>query len=206
MGYNYSSCANFNGNLTKSPLSLANRWVITFYVAVITSVEPLQWRHNGRDSVPNHQHHDCFLNRLFRRRSKKTSMLRVTGLCAGNSPGTGEFPAQRASNAEIFSIWRRHHDGKGYVNISIGLFVGLFVCQQHDEKTGRTDFHGMFKIGRLWHEGRAVSIGDVLFSALDPGSTVHFLDPCFSNITEQLVIRISWNFQNMSGTTQEIIN
>ena len=44
--------------------------------------------------------HDCLLSRLFRRRSKKTSKLRVTGLGAGNSPGTGEFPAQRTSNAE----------------------------------------------------------------------------------------------------------
>ena len=33
----------------------------------------------------------------FRRRSKKTSKLGVTGLCAGNSPGTGEFPTQMAS-------------------------------------------------------------------------------------------------------------
>ena len=46
---------------------------------------------------------------LFRRRSKKTSKLRVTGLCAGNSPVTGEFPAQMASNAENASIWWRHH-------------------------------------------------------------------------------------------------
>ena len=37
---------------------------------------------------------------LFRRRSKKTSKLGVTGLCAGNSPVTGEFPAQMAGNAE----------------------------------------------------------------------------------------------------------
>ena len=44
------------------------------------------WRHNGRGSVSNHQPHDCLLNRLFRRRSKKTSKLRVTGLCVGNSP------------------------------------------------------------------------------------------------------------------------
>ena len=49
-----------------------------------------EWRHNGRDSVSNHQPHDCLLNRLFRRRSKKTSQLRVTGLFAG---------AQMASNA-----------------------------------------------------------------------------------------------------------
>ena len=70
----------------------------------------LQWRHNGRDGVSNHQPHDCLLNRLFRRRSKKTSKLRVTGLCAGNSPGTSEFPTQMASNAENGSIWWRHHD------------------------------------------------------------------------------------------------
>ena len=69
----------------------------------------LQWRFNGRDSVSNHQPHNCLLNRLFRRRSKKTSKLRVTGLCEGNSPGTGEFPAQRASYAENASIWWRHH-------------------------------------------------------------------------------------------------
>ena len=70
----------------------------------------LQWRHNKRDGVSNHQTHDCLLNRLFRRRSKKTSKLRVTGLCEGNSPVTGEFPAQRASNAGNVSIWWRHHD------------------------------------------------------------------------------------------------
>ena len=65
--------------------------------------------HYGRDSVSNHQPHECLLNRLFRRRSKKISKLRVTGLCAGNSPGIGEFPAQMASKAEKVSIWWRHH-------------------------------------------------------------------------------------------------
>ena len=40
----------------------------------------------------------------------KTSKLRVTGLCAGNSPGTGEFPAQMTSNAENVSIWWHHHE------------------------------------------------------------------------------------------------
>ena len=45
----------------------------------------LQWRHNGRDSISNHQPHDRLLSRLFRCRSKKTSKPRVTGLCAGNS-------------------------------------------------------------------------------------------------------------------------
>ena len=41
---------------------------------------------------------------------QKTSKLRVTGLCTGNSPGTDEFPAQMGSNAENASIWWRHHD------------------------------------------------------------------------------------------------
>ena len=69
----------------------------------------LQWRHNGRNGISNHQPHDCLLNRLFRCRSKKTSKLCVTGLCAGNSLVTSEFPAQRASNGENVSIWWRHH-------------------------------------------------------------------------------------------------
>ena len=47
---------------------------------------PLQWRHNERGVVSNHRHLDGLLNPLFRRGSKKTSKLRVAGLCAGNSP------------------------------------------------------------------------------------------------------------------------
>ena len=63
-----------------------------------------QSSHNELDGVSDHQPHDCILNRLFRRRSKKISKLRVTDLCAGNSPLTGEFPAQKASNAENVSF------------------------------------------------------------------------------------------------------
>ena len=86
-----------------------NGWIKLLGESNQMQMKSLEWRHNGRDSVSNHQPHDCSLNRLFRRRSKKPSKLRVTGLCAGNSPGTGEFPAQRASNAENVSIWWRHH-------------------------------------------------------------------------------------------------
>ena len=71
----------------------------------------LQWRHDERDGVSIHQPHNCLLKRLFRRRSKKTPKLRVTGFCVGNSQVTGEFPAQRASNAENVPIWWRHHGG-----------------------------------------------------------------------------------------------
>ena len=41
---------------------------------------------------------------------RKMWKLRVTGLCAANSPDAGEFPAQMASNAENVSIWWRHHE------------------------------------------------------------------------------------------------
>ena len=69
----------------------------------------IQWRHNEHASVSNHQRLHCLLNCRFRHRSKETSKLRVTGLCVGNSPATGEFPAQKASNAENVYIWWRHH-------------------------------------------------------------------------------------------------
>ena len=92
----------------------------------------LQWRHNERVGVSNHQPHDCLLNRLFRPRSKKTSKLRVTG----------EFPAQSASNAENVSIWWRHHViarkiKKGYENIT--KHVGINQ-NKHDLK------HFIFKM------------------------------------------------------------
>ena len=72
------------------------------------SLVSVQWRHNELDSLSNGRRLLCLLNCWFRRRSKKTLKLCVTGLCEGNSPVTGEFPAQKASNVENVSIWWRH--------------------------------------------------------------------------------------------------
>ena len=80
-----------------------------------------------RDDVSAHQRHDYLFNRLFRHRSKKTSKLCVTGLCGGNSPMTGEFPTQRASNAEKVSIWWRLH-----VKTLIELISLFFLVTQPD--------------------------------------------------------------------------
>ena len=106
----------------------------------------LQWRHNGHHSVSNHQPHDCLLNLLFRRRSKKTSKLRVTGLCVGNSPGTGEFPAQMASNAENVSIWWRHHDLAG-----VRAERDLFCLERLSRNKPQSCQHGdsWWPVGRL---------------------------------------------------------
>ena len=68
----------------------------------IFSNVPLHWRHNDHDDVSNHQPHGCLLNRLFRRRSKKTSKLRVTGLCVGNSPGPVNSPHKGPVTRKMF--------------------------------------------------------------------------------------------------------
>ena len=108
------------------------------------SLDALQWRHNGCDGVSNHQPNDWLLNRLFRRRSKKTSNLRVTGLCAGNSPGTGEFPAQMASNAENVSIGWRHH----------GLSNGKYLARIKvvEVNTSRARLYISLHFGTLWYQ------------------------------------------------------
>ena len=46
-----------------------------------------------------------FIQPFIQAQIKENIKLRVTGLCEGNSPVTGEFPAQRTSNPENVSIW-----------------------------------------------------------------------------------------------------
>ena len=92
-------------------------------------LKTLRWRRNGHDVISNHQPHYCLLNNLFRCRSQKTSKLRVTGLCARNSPGTGEFPTQMASNAENVSIWWRHHDVHSSKHTGQKIFA-VYKCVQ----------------------------------------------------------------------------
>ena len=46
---------------------------------------------------------------VFSGADQRKSKLRITDLCAGNSPVIGEFPAQMASNAENVTIWWRHN-------------------------------------------------------------------------------------------------
>ena len=64
----------------------------------------LRWRHSDCDGVSNHQPHGCLLNRLFRRRSKKTSKLRVAGLCVGNSPGPVNSPHKGPVTRKMFPL------------------------------------------------------------------------------------------------------
>ena len=73
--------------------------------------------------LANHRRLACLLNRFIKRKSKKTSKLRVTGLCERNPPVTSAFPSQRANNAENVSIWRRHHEMRLFcVDIPVELW------------------------------------------------------------------------------------
>ena len=76
---------------------LLHQWNFNFFVTFAS-----RWRHNESDGVSNHQLHDCLLNRLFTRKSKKKSKLRVTVLCARNSPVTSEFPHKGPVTRKIF--------------------------------------------------------------------------------------------------------
>ena len=82
---------------------------------------PLRWRHNDNDGVSNHQPHGCLLKRLFRRRSKKTSKLCVTGLCVGNSPGPVNSPHKGPVTRKMFPF--------DDVIMSLRLCVCVCLCQ-----------------------------------------------------------------------------
>ena len=129
---------------------------------------PLQWRHNGHDGVSNNQLRDCLLNRLFRRKSKKTSKLRVTGLCAGNSPGTGEFPAQMAKDAECVSIWWRHHESSAY---------GMWQYEPIDSLS--------VKGYSLWGHAHQASEWSVFFYKYSVRCTVYIVIPTWKTCTYQ---------------------
>ena len=99
---------NININLTHSSINK----IITSYVAIpIIILISSQWRHNERNGDSNHRRLACLHSRLFRRRSKKTSKLRVTGFSEWNPPVTDGFPSQRACNEESASVWWRHRLG-----------------------------------------------------------------------------------------------
>ena len=65
-------------------------------------VSTLHWRHSEYDDISNHQPHGCLLNRVFRRRSKKTPKLRATDLCARNSPGSMNSPHKGPVTRKMF--------------------------------------------------------------------------------------------------------
>ena len=91
-----SASLDFVWGIHRGPVNSPHKWPVTrkmfpFDDVIMTFVEvyrSLQWRHYECDGVSSHGRLDCLLNRLFRRRSKKASKLRITGLGEGNPPVT----------------------------------------------------------------------------------------------------------------------
>ena len=87
----------------------------------------LHWRHNDHDCVSNYQSRGCLLNCLFGRKSKKTSMLRVTGLCVGNSPGPVNSPHKGPVTRKMFpfdDVIMINHDCNQYRH-------DVWLCDHH---------------------------------------------------------------------------
>ena len=91
-------------------IMLSNRAMFCDEERAICIFAPLQWRHNGRDSVSNHQPLDCLLNCLFKAQIKENIKVPRHWPLWGELTCDRGFPAQRVSNAENVSIWWRHHD------------------------------------------------------------------------------------------------
>ena len=89
-------------------------------------MSPLRWGHNDHDNVSNHQPHGCLLNRLFRRTSKKTSKLRVTGLCAGNSPRPVNSPHKGPVTRKMFPFDDVIMPMASQITDNISLYMTLF--------------------------------------------------------------------------------
>ena len=113
---------------------------------------PLRWRHNGSDSVSNHHPHDCLLNSLFGRRSKKTSKFRVTGLCEGNSPGPVNSPHKWPVTRKLFP----------FDDVTMGSFcltnhyqtqiVAIYLVTP-DVEPYWSGKHMVHLFIRIWHKG-----------------------------------------------------
>ena len=111
--------------------SRCNTYVLRILIVCQTCVPASQWRHNVRDGVSNHGRLDCLLNRLCRRKSKKTSKFRVTGLCKGNSPVTGNFPHKGQVTRKMFSfddvIMRGKYIGQRWIMTTHNILCVLLV-------------------------------------------------------------------------------
>ena len=104
------------------------------------------WRHYGRSPHYNDVTMSSIASQitsltivystgLFGCRSKNTSKLRVTGLCAGNSPGTGELPHKWPVTRKMFPfddvIMQQPFPGLGvtespFVNFSVSKSLILW--------------------------------------------------------------------------------
>ena len=117
-------------------------FLTTSVPVTLSSWRTLRWRHNELHGVSDHQPHDCLLRLLFRRRSKKTSKLRVTGLCVGTSPGPVNSPHKGPVTRKMFPF----DDVIMKYRMSIVRVLQGFPCRH---KVQMRQTHGLFVSN--WH-------------------------------------------------------
>ena len=159
------------------------------------TVSTLQWRHNERDGVSNHQRSHCLLNHSFGCRSKNTSKLRVTGLCAGNSTVTRELPAHKAGNAEKVSIM---HVWPGYRKLPAPAIKRLKTdLPKTNHGWANSDFFVNWERGILAGTNAVFCINDLHFVTF-PSLLTHVnvcteLRHCSGKLHPSLQSKATWN-------------
>ena len=112
----------------------------------------LRWRHNGHDSVSNHQPHDCSLNRLFGRRSKKhqscAPLASVWGIHRGpmNSPHKWPITRKMFPFDDVIMYPYRPMCAKA----ASGFSAKMFNVTDRDLTEFRHDFHSTTR-WFIWH-------------------------------------------------------
>ena len=91
--------------IRRQPIHKGNRPIIIIYIHPICRNAILNTNNSRWYIAASCEWFIWISVNTFDQRSKNISKLRDTGLCAGNSPVTAEFPAQKTSNAENVSIW-----------------------------------------------------------------------------------------------------
>ena len=107
-------------------------WIIPKHHGATREISTLHWRHDDNDGVSNHQPHGCLLNRL-----KKTSKLRVTGLCVGNSPGPVNSPHKGPVTRKMFPFDDVIMKYKSRTWNCVGCEVVMLMGGQLDTQTDR---------------------------------------------------------------------
>ena len=127
-----------------------------------------QWRHDEREGVSNNQHHHCLLNRSFRRRSKKTSKLRVSSPLRGiyrwpvNSPH--KWPVMRKMLYSMTSSWRQ----RAIIIWSSSIQDLLFPCVAATSRPlSRYSFPDTF-LTRMWRRWFFTNFCGFKILVLDP--------------------------------------
>ena len=96
-----------------------------------------------------------FAQLLVQAQLKKHQKVRVIGFCVRNSLVIGEFPTQKASNAENVSIWWRHHGRISHTGFTVeSCYHTLHLPQIPQSTVQSRNEHNFVLNGALWYMGQ----------------------------------------------------